>query len=270
MTTIPLPRRRSRPMLSRGSVMRQVSEGPGCFRLWIESPEISQVAQPGQFVNVRSETGWTPLLRRPFSFCDIDPEAGAFSLLYQVVGPGTARMSQLQAGDPISIVGPLGNGFSLDAPTRYSILCAGGIGIAPFPAVARALQGRTILRAVIGARAESLCLCQKDLSDLEISLSIATEDGSAGVRGFVTEPLRQALEMNPPGETTVFACGPEPMLAAVAALCREYGCEGQLSVEAVMGCGVGACLSCVFHTPDARYIRSCVEGPVFGTREILF
>ena len=256
-----------------GKVLANRQEGPACFRLVIEAPDVVRDARPGQFVNVRTADSFMPLLRRPFSFCDIDKAGGRFSILYQVVGPGTSRLAEYSRGADLSIVGPLGNGFDVSQATSRSILCAGGIGIAPFPALARdlvAAVGAGKIHAVIGARTAALCLCQEDLRSLGIPVSLATEDGSAGTQGFVTGPLRELLDAGDANETTVYACGPQPMLAAVNGICLEYGCSGQLSVEAVMGCGVGACLSCVFRTPDGRYIRSCAEGPVFRSGEVIF
>ena len=258
------------PVVTTGTVLSNESEGPGCFRIRIEAPSITAAAIPGQFVNIRTSSEYLPLLRRPFSFCDIDRSSGAMSILLQVVGPGTLHLSELRAGAPLSLVGPLGNGFSFQPPSPISIFCAGGIGVAPFPALAAALHGQTRLSMILGARTADLCLCRRQFAAYGIPVRVATEDGSAGTRGFVTEPLREAMEMSEITQTTVYACGPQPMLAAVAELCRQYRCAAQLSVEAVMGCGVGACLSCVFRTPEGRYVRSCVEGPVFRPGEILF
>ncbi len=258
------------PIVTTGRITEVLQEGPGAYRTWFHAPSLVAGAQPGQFVNVRVGNGHVPLLRRPFSFCDIDRSSGQFSILFQVTGVGTARLAEHGPGAELSLVGPLGQGFFTTELTPASILCAGGIGVAPFPALARELAGRTRMKAVVGARTAALCLCQNDFASLDIPTVLATEDGSSGIRGFVTEPLRQLLETNKAGEVTVYACGPQPMLAAVAELCTEYGCPAQLSVEAVMGCGVGACLSCVFRTPDGRFIRSCVEGPVFRPGEVLF
>lgn len=257
------------PRVADGVVLENRAEGPGCYRLWIECPPVLEGAGPGQFVNVRTANGVAPLLRRPFSFCDIAPQEGRFSLLYQVVGPGTYELSSLGPGHGLSILGPLGQGFRPDF-TRRAIFCAGGIGVAPFPALARWTAGRVDTVAVVGARTAALVLCQNDFAAAGIPVQIATEDGSAGVKGYVTEPLRALLASSTPGASVVYACGPEPMLATVADLCLEYDAIGQLSAEAVMGCGVGACLSCVFQTPDGRYIRSCVEGPVFSPSDVRF
>jgi dihydroorotate dehydrogenase electron transfer subunit len=258
------------PVVATSQVIRNTREAPTVFRLWIAAPQIARDAMPGQFVNIRVAEGVTPLLRRPFSFCEIDPAGGCFSLLYQVVGQGTTLLSHLRPGMSVSVVGPLGRPFTLHPAAPVSILCAGGIGVAPFPAVARGLAGRSQVRVILGARNASLCLCQDDFASMGIPVELATEDGSAGVQGFVTDPLRQALQAADVSSTMVYACGPQPMLAAVARLCEEYNCPAELSVEAVMGCGVGACLSCVFLTPDGQYVRSCAEGPVFRPGEILF
>lgn len=229
--------------------------------------------QPGQFLNfaVTSALSLDPLLRRPFSLYRRFPN-GDCSIVYRVVGRGTALLAQLQPGDTVNILGPLGKGFSLIPGCKRPVLVGGGVGVPPV--VYWAQQGLNELsgvRAFLGFGTAALAFGQDAFADLGIQAEVATVDGSLGHQGFVTELLAPVLVR---GEVdVVYACGPKPMLAAVAALALEAGVPAQLAFEEVMGCGVGACLSCVIPIRTAagvEYQRVCKEGPVFAADEVSF
>lgn len=252
---------------------------PEIFLLTLAAPEIAADAEPGQFVMLEAGPGPEPLLRRPMSFCQAGPagqprtEPGSFQVLYQVVGLGTRMMARLAPGDVVSCLGPLGKGFRLPPdPTRHVVLVAGGIGIAPFPFVTERLQAAGIRWTLLyGARSAPQLVGVDWFRGLGGEPELVTEDGSAGGRGLVTDPLRRRIDSDR-DRMVVYACGPDPMLRAVAKLCRDHGVVCQLSLEALMPCGFGVCLGCCVPAaaPQAGYLRVCTDGPVFAPEEIRF
>ncbi|HNV02376.1 MAG TPA: dihydroorotate dehydrogenase electron transfer subunit [Vicinamibacterales bacterium] len=241
--------------------------------LLLDAPAIAAAARPGQFVMIRTGPGTDPLLRRPFSVFEIVGDGGrapsAFSVLCKRVGPGTERLYRLEAGGCLSVLGPLGKPFDLVAPPAEAWMVAGGVGLAPFAALAGALRASGVAcRLFYGARTAADLFYLDDFAARGVALDLATEDGSRGTRGLVTAPLEIALRGRPAGAAvTLYACGPEPMLKAVAALAGAHGCASQVSTERVMACGMGGCYSCVVSVRDssgrARFVRSCLDGPVF-------
>jgi dihydroorotate dehydrogenase electron transfer subunit len=252
--------------------------GPEIFLLTVSAPEIAAGAGPGQFVMLQAGTGPEPLLRRPMSFCQAGPaaaphtEADTFQILYQIVGLGTGMMARLTPGDVVSCLGPLGRGFRIpEDPSRPVVLVAGGIGVAPFPFLAERLRLAGVPWSLLyGARSERQLVGVDWFRELGGDTALVTEDGSAGDTGLVTDPLRRRIESDGNG-MVVCACGPDPMLRAVAKLCVDNGVECQLSLEAMMPCGFGVCLGCC--VPAAAgdgYLRICTDGPVFSPEEIRF
>jgi dihydroorotate dehydrogenase electron transfer subunit len=218
--------------------------------------------------------GSETLLRRPFSVCGIpgtfeDAPDHAVQVLYKVVGTGTGLLATLGPGANIEVLGPLGNGFEApaDEATR-PVFVAGGIGSAPFPALASWLSPQAAAPLMFyGARTESDLPLADWFAARTERLVLTTEDGSVGHEGLVTEPLGELLESSPPESLHLYVCGPDPMLKAVAALAEKHGVVCDLSLEAHMACGFGVCLGCVVPTRQAgsdeiRYDRVCVEGPV--------
>ncbi len=246
----------------------------GYWRLVLAAPTLAAVAKPGQFVQVRCSEGADPLLRRPLSFAGIDPERGEISLLYAVVGRGTQWLSGRKSGETLDLLGPIGNGFALPQPGAKAILVGGGIGIAPLlPLAAALLRQGNVITALAGARSADCLPAASDWPSEGIQLVEATDDGSRGCPGLVTALLPAALAAGP--DAVVYACGPRPMLREVARQAVAAGVPGQLSLEERMGCGVGACLSCVCKVKigsagSYTYQRVCTEGPVFRAEEVLF
>jgi NAD(P)H-flavin reductase len=219
----------------------------------------------GQFYMLMTPAGWgggadgRPYLPRALSFARaVQSDDGvALDFLFENVGPGTERLAAVAPGDELLISGPFGNGFALDAE-RWPVLIAGGIGLAPIVALDDELRDLDGVRATTFVGMRSIDHASATgLYDLEHSL--ATEDGSAGHQGYVTELVAKQLEAQP--DSTVYACGPPAMLEAVRVLCEEHGVPSQLAMESGMACGFGACYGCVVPTKDG-YTRLCVDGPV--------
>jgi dihydroorotate dehydrogenase electron transfer subunit len=246
----------------------------------LEAPGIAAAAQPGQFVMVKPSPGLEPLLRRPFSIFEVlhapDGTPSGITLLNKRVGITTAQLFAAEPGATIACLGPLGRPFSLPAPGTEAWLVAGGVGLAPFATLAEALRARGVRTTLFyGGRSESDLFYLELFERLGVALVLATEDGTRGERGRVTAPLARALTAHDDDDdVSLFACGPEPMLAAVAALAAGHGRPCEVSVERVMGCGLGGCYSCVVPVRGAdgtpHFVRSCVNGPVFDAARLLW
>lgn len=225
-------------------------------------------ARAGQFIMLRVSDSTDPFLRRPFSIAGIQ-EDGSLLLLYRVVGKGTAIMSQWREGTRTEVLGPLGNGFALSPGKGYSILVAGGIGIAPLVFLSRQVKSfKTSL--LLGARTKDELVPVNGLVPEGLEISTATEDGSMGRRGLVTGLLQNVLGDVKVEQTMVYACGPWPMLREVSRICSARGIPCQVSLETAMACGVGACLGCVVRGKGNgnKYYRVCKDGPVFNAEKI--
>ena len=259
-------------------IIRHQALNPGHFLLTLEAPAIARRARPGQFVMLQTRDGSDPLLRRPMSIYRIVPgRRGLFQVLYKVVGRGTRYLSQQRTGQSLAVLGPLGNGFSLprSGARVLPILVAGGIGIAIFPFLADALRGRRLRPILLfGGRSRHDLVSLAYFRAARIGIRLATEDGSAGARGFVTrllEPLLAAPGLGP--TLRLYVCGPTPMLKAVGEMAAGAGVHCQLALEAQMPCGIGVCLGCVVRCPGESgqpiYRRVCTEGPIFASGEVL-
>ena len=239
----------------------RIAEGVGLVTL--EAPHVVARVEPGQFVHLRISRDTDFILRRPFSV----HRAGGDSLqlLYQVLGRGTRELAEKRPGDRMDLIGPLGRGFTIPEGTAHAAVVAGGLGIAPMGLLLDRLAERGIaVTAVVGAPTRERLLAM-DVGDATASRVLAcTDDGSHGVEGFVTAALPDALADRP---DVVYVCGPEPMARAVAAQCLEGGVACQVSLERLMACGIGACLSCVVTLHSGR-ARACVDGPVFDAKEV--
>ena len=246
-------------------LFRQDNIATDVYSMIVDAPEIAQRARPGQFVNCYSADG-SRLLPRPISICDIDRFNGFVRLVYRKVGKGTAEFSNLRAGDKISIIGPLGNGYTLRDKKR-AILVGGGIGIPPLLALARELTCEKTI--VLGFRDEEF-LSEEFYRCGTVYKS--SDAGNIGIHGTVMD----AIEEYKISGDVIYACGPRPMLSAIQAYALAHNIEAQLSLEERMACGVGACLGCVCQTSSVdehsqvKNKRVCKEGPVFDAREVVF
>ncbi len=256
-------------------ILSNVEISPGYWRMRLSAPQGFSAA-PGQFVMVRVNNAIDPLLRRPFGVFDVGvstpPQSGAvsqpyFEMLYRVVGKGTAMLATLHETDLLDILGPLGRGFTLGAAGEEKLIVGGGVGLAPLYLLARELVKQSPVRLFAGGRTRDDILCITEFERLGVECYTATEDGSLGECGLVTEALVRRLDTLP-GRAAIYACGPHGMLNAVAAIVGNRQIPCQVSLEGYMACGVGACLGCVapghghsVEKPDFRCV--CTEGPVF-------
>jgi dihydroorotate dehydrogenase electron transfer subunit len=243
--------------------------------LTFAAPQIGERTAPGQFVMVKPEGCGDSLLRRPFSVFEVLRDGGrisAISILNKRAGRNTRALYALQPGQHIACLGPLGRPFTVNAPGE-AWMVAGGVGLAPFATLAESLAAsRASATLFYGARSADELFYLEFFERLGVRLVLATEDGSRGAKGRVTTPLEHALG-NVRGGVTIYACGPEPMLAAVARLAGRYRQDVQVSVERVMGCGLGGCYSCVIpvkHGTGSRLVRSCIGGPVMAGTDIVW
>jgi dihydroorotate dehydrogenase electron transfer subunit len=264
-----MPTNREAPL-----VRRQVLQGDYAI-LTFRHPEVAHQARAGQFVMIKAGLSAEPPLRRPFSILALDPGDDAFSIFIKAVGPGSRALLALLPGDPTQCLGPLGRPFAPPRDGRAPLLVAGGYGIAPFLLFSQELRGAGQQpRVFYGGRSAADLQLRAPFDDLGIALVPATQDGSLGRRGLVTEALDAWLEHDRrPAE--LYACGPDAMMHAVARLGARRGLPVQVSLDPWMGCGVGTCLGCVVWTQRAgearpKYRCACTEGPVFDADDVVW
>lgn len=251
------------------------------FEIEIHCPTVALHAQPGQFVQMRVQSGYEPLFSRPFSVFRRFPERGDFSVIYLVRGTFTQLLARKRPGESVFVVGPLGNRFVIPQPASGTlhVLVAGGVGAPPLYLLAEELVQIGVPRqrivTVNGARRHDLLVCQQHFAELGVRLWTVTEDGSAGTKGKVTDVLEGLQERGELfGERCqIYTCGPTAMLEAVGAFARKHGLPCQVSVETLMPCGLGVCLGCAVkvRTPNGTdYKRACVDGPIFDAAEVVW
>jgi len=240
------------------------------FKLVFSSPDMAERAAAGQFTHIRIDRRQDRILRRPFSIHDTDPASGTVTVVYKVVGRGTAALSGLPPGTGIDALGPLGRPYTPPEPEVLPVAVAGGYGAAAMFMLTRKQPGVLLM----GARSAADVILTDSYRDAGYEVRVATNDGSLGQKGFVTDLIPALLAENPGRKLFFYGCGPHPMLMALAKLLRSRGLDGELSVDHVMCCGVGACFACVVKvndpgSPDGwRYARSCSEGPVFPLADV--
>jgi dihydroorotate dehydrogenase electron transfer subunit len=311
-----------RPREVKAKILLHRNIGSDYFRLQLACPEIARLARPGQFILLRITDLKDPFLRRPFSFSQIFPplevkkkplDEGGVEICYQIVGRGTRLMTQLQEGQRVDLLGPLGNGFWPEDKCTRVILVGGGIGVPPLLAWARELrkkgpgkkrsgkapEGSPELVFLMGAKGKEKIMGVEECRKWGIEVQVATEDGSLGVKGMVTDLLERELMTGQHAATALYACGPNPMLVQIAQVAEQFDRPCQVLLESRMACGVGACLGCtvkyreerepsqhsdlsnqdspageegeeISETPAFRYARVCKEGPVFNARKIFW
>lgn len=244
----------------------------------LAAPAIAAVVEPGQFVMIKASPGHDPLLRRPFSVFEIlRDEGGApngITILSKRIGPATRALYAAAPGDSVAVLGPLGRPFTIvDAPVEAWMI-AGGVGLAPFASLAESLRARGVETTLFyGARTGAELFYLEFFRGLQVELALATEDGSVGEQGRVVAPLDRRLSAMPPERAVMlYACGPEGMLAATARVAKAHHRPCQVSVERVMGCGLGGCYSCVIPVRGEQgrfhHVRSCIAGPVLAADQI--
>lgn len=247
-------------------IVRKANLAKNIYDLTILCPEIAREAAPGQFAHVKA-AGFQ--LRRPISICGIDGEAGTIRLVFEIRGDGTAELAKLNEGGMIDILAPLGHGFTLLESGKKAVVIGGGIGVPPLLQTAKHYGADAT--AIIGFRSASAVILKEDFERAGVRTVLCTDDGTAGRRGFVTTALEELLQSETPD--IICACGPMPMLKAVAAMAEAKGILCEVSLEERMGCGVGACLVCACKTKkngSEGYSHVCKDGPVFNSREVVF
>ncbi|MBA2554488.1 MAG: dihydroorotate dehydrogenase electron transfer subunit [Geodermatophilaceae bacterium] len=242
------------------------------FLITLDAPAIAAAVEPGQFVAVAVGGPDTAmLLRRSFALYTADPSTGRIQIVVAEHGRGTAWLVRVGAGTPLDVVGPLGRPFTLPAEPGTAVLVAGGYGSAPMFDLARRLRAAgSAVHIVVGAGSADRLFGIDEARDVADSVAVTTDDGSAGVRGLVTDAVPALL--GSPGATSVYACGPMAMLRAVGEMAAVYDVPCQVAVEESMACGIGVCMTCVLPVVGvdgrSRMVRSCVEGPVFDAERV--
>jgi dihydroorotate dehydrogenase electron transfer subunit len=245
----------------------------------IAAQDIAAQALPGQFVMVKPRTGHDSLLRRPFSIFEVlRDNAGnlsGLSLLNKQIGVTTRALFNAKPGDSIQCLGPLGRPFSLPGSMTQAWMVAGGVGVAPFLGLAAQLRAQGVTTTLFyGGRHAGELFYLDAFRQLGVTLHLATDDGSAGDHGLVTLPLSRALQQTPPTTSAqIYACGPTRMMHAVTKLASTHDRPVEVSLEQIMGCGLGGCYSCVVpvRSPGGmRYVRSCLDGPTFDGTHVVW
>ena len=244
----------------------------GYHQVDLATARIAAAVAPGQFVHVRLPELEHRLLRRPFSVCDADPASGLLSIVYKVVGAGTAHLATLRTGSVLSLMGPLGRGFTPPRQGSTPVIVAGGYGCAATYLLACRSPEPCI--CLLGGRSQADLLLVREFRQAGCTVKLATDDGTRGHRGPVTDLLAEALRAGVPAPA-IYACGPHPMLHAVSRIAAEHGLDAEVSLDHAMCCGVGACFACVVRlkadTPDGwEYVRTCQQGPVFKASQVLW
>jgi dihydroorotate dehydrogenase electron transfer subunit len=265
------------PLDVEARVIQNTRLSPDYNVITLAAPEIAAATKPGQFVMVRPGHGSDPLLRRPFSVFEIIRSGNrieGLSLLSKRIGATTRLLYDAVYGDVISCLGPLGRPFEPVSSPAEAWMVAGGVGLAPFATLTEALQERgTKTTLFYGARTGPELFYLDWFASRDVRVVLSTEDGSTGERGRVTSPLEQALRVTD-AEVMIYACGPEKMLEAVSRVAGKYERAAQVSVERVMGCGMGGCYSCVIPVHETggghHFVRSCLAGPVFTAADLVW
>ncbi|MBN2438541.1 MAG: dihydroorotate dehydrogenase electron transfer subunit [Deltaproteobacteria bacterium] len=265
--------------MATGRVIGNPGVAPDHFLLTLRLPSEFATPQPGQFVMIRDPERDEPLLPRPLSVYRFHREndQAIMDLLYRVTGRGTSLFSRMKRGASLNVLGPLGRGFTLQRDVRQVILLAGGVGVAPMTFLLHEGYLRNtspqeiIITAYVGARTAKLLTGLDRLKGF-CNLRTATDDGSAGYHGLVTDFLRCDIGGYEPEKTIIYACGPSAMIRSLGLILKKSTIRCEVSLEERMACGIGACLGCAVKVKDVQgssaYRRVCREGPVFDIREI--
>lgn len=259
-------------------VLRNEQITPDIYRLTLEAPAITERSNPGQFVMVKgADNNGLPLLRRPFSIHQSSSD-GKLQILFKKLGPGTSFLARKKAGEILSLVGPLGKGFSISDLPEHVCVIGGGMGMAPLFYLTKQLlrnpttkncQIKVLLGATTGHEINTI---ESDFKNLGVEVHVSTDDGSAGHHGLVTDLL--ASKLNQDKKWSVLTCGPYPMMNGVVEFCRRKAWPCQVSMETLMACGISACLGCAVqaaaqnNNPQEPYLHVCKDGPVFRAEEL--
>ena len=234
------------------------------YLLKIHCPEIASVIKPGQFLNIRVSATMYPLLRRPFSVCDVDGEF--IYLMFNIFGEGTKILSRKHKGDLIDILGPLGNGFKLDDDFETAVIVAGGLGAAPFPFFTKRLSDKKEIYSFVGGRSEHDVITYK-MQNVQTS----TDDGTKGFKGTVVKLLENNFGKIKDKKVKIFGCGPNAMLRALKEFAIKNNLNCEVSTECAMACGFGICQGCPIESTvhPEKYYLVCKDGPIFNVKDVV-
>lgn len=253
------------------TVTKNEDQGAGYFHLVAQAPELARAARPGQFVHILCTPGVDPLLRRPFSFYRLRPEAGEVEIYYQVVGKGTHLLSRIRPGTKLDALGPLGQGFPLDRKAQRILILGRGIGTAPLIALAEAARTQgTEVSAILSARNPATLVGDRLLASWGVEVTTVTDESGTSDPAEVEPLLAAALDR--PGTAQAFVCGSRRLARLLKRLAAARGIPAFVSLEERMGCGLGGCLVCAcrVRTPEGEtYKRVCKDGPVFPLEEVV-
>jgi len=261
------------PKIQKIKIIKNYKIKENYFKIVLSNPYLAKNSQPGQFLNIKIDEDI--FLRRPFSIHRV--KGNNLEILYEVVGKGTETLSKKKKGEYLDVIGPLGNGFNYQLPiTNYQlpILVAGGIGVAPLAFLAQKLKEipnskSQIPIVLIGAKNKNKVLGEEEFKRWGFEVKIATDDGSRGFKGNVSDLLKHILSTMNYELSTIYACGPYPMLKEIAKIAKDYKIQAEVSLERHFACGIGICLGCVIETKQGQK-RVCKDGPVFKTEEIIW
>lgn len=262
--------KQNKPVLVKGKVRKNKLISGNYGEIIIEAPTIVQRAKPGQFVMLSRWQIKNLLLKRPFSFYQIDTQRGVFTILYKIVGKGTEILSNSKSGDEVELIGPCGNSFSLPPKMDRIALVARGIGVATLlPLAEEAREEGIEIYSFLSAREKTLLLGRDNLESLSSRTFYTTDDGLEGATGKVTSFLEELLKDNKVHFGAIYTCGSKRLARHIQELQQKYHFSAYISLEERMGCGIGACKGCVINTIYG-YRRVCKEGPVFPLEEVIF
>ncbi|MGI6045432.1 MAG: dihydroorotate dehydrogenase electron transfer subunit [Eggerthellaceae bacterium] len=255
-------------------IVSHEKRGPRLYLLKLSAPQVARTLKPGQFIHMTVPHMPDHILRRPFSVYDLDLEEGTIDILYQVVGYGTDKMTNLQVGETVNLLGPIGNPWTIPHGAQRALVVGGGVGAASTFLQTKALiENGLAVDVILGAQTKLALVTYDHYVNLNPQTILAsTDDGSFGFHGFATplvdKALEDALEAGKAYDM-VYVCGPEPLMRIVAQSVEAKGMSCQVSMERRMACGIGACLSCVIDTTDGKK-RACVDGPIFDAKEVVW
>lgn len=241
------------------------------FKFTIFSKEIADTAKPGQFLEIRVSDNIDPFLRRPISIFNADKVNSKVTFIFQVKGKGTSILSEKNIGDEIDVLGPLGFGTFDFADYKNISIIGGGIGVFPLYELAKSAKVNANVNTYLGFRSKDFVVCEEDFKQVSKKIIVTTDDGSYGENGFAINYLIEDLKSN--STDCIYACGPLPMLRAVQKFALENNIPCQISLEEIMGCGIGACLGCAVKTAEStkeapQYFHVCKNGPVFSATKV--
>jgi len=260
--------RNNNSVFTKGKILKQIYLNNNYYRIKIEAPQIAKEAKPGQFVMLSRWKIKQLLLKRPFSFCHIDPKLGTFDILYKKVGKGTQILSESKTGDLVELIGPLGNGFNISENTQKIAVVARGIGVAPLiPLMLESSKRGIEIYSFLSAQTESLLLYSNMIESISKKTFYTTDDGLKGTRGKVTNFLEKYLKES--NIDVVYTCGSKRLAQHIKNLQKTYHFLAFVTLEEQMVCGIGACKGCVHKTINGPK-RVCKDGPVFPVEEVMF